>query len=251
MPVLEGKQGLGKSSVLQLLALSPEFYASDAPLHRTSKELIEQTQGKWIVEVSELSSMRKASIENMKQNITSQRDEARLAYGRLREDRPRQFILVGTTNARRYLADPSGNRRFVPLVMNALVDLNKFENIVPQLWAEALIKEKSFGLLQFSEKMWEENEQRCDLRLIKDGWNDTIASALPKEFEGYVTLKSLYRILELQSSQISPWTGERIAQIMKQLGYETHEKNLQGDDNSSLTCFCLSGKVDLENEIIL
>jgi hypothetical protein len=39
---------------------------------------------------------------------------ARMAYAHLPIERARQFIQIGTTNSKNYLADPTGARRFWP-----------------------------------------------------------------------------------------------------------------------------------------
>ena len=49
-----------------------------------------------------------------------QSDRARMAYGHIVEEVPRQFIIVGTTNSSEYLIDLTGNRRFWPVKVGTI-----------------------------------------------------------------------------------------------------------------------------------
>lgn len=136
MTVLVGKQGLGKSSFIAELAGA---WFSDTLTCISGKEAYEQIQGFWLIEVAELSAMRKMDIEAIKHFITKRVDSYRAAYGRRVEDHPRQCILIGTTNSTAFLRDDTGNRRFWPVQVTKkfkIGDINKTE--IDQLWAEAL-----------------------------------------------------------------------------------------------------------------
>ena len=134
MMILEGSQGIGKSSVVRILASKPWF--SDSLGDITSRDVIEITRGKWIIEVGELASMSRASANEMKDFITKDSDTARKAFGRRSITVPRQYIFIGTTNDEEYLKDPTGGRRFWPVRINQ-VQFKELENDRDQLLAEA------------------------------------------------------------------------------------------------------------------
>ena len=106
------------------------------------REIIEITAGKWLAEIGELGGMRKSDVENVKAQISRQVDEARAAYGKFTEKRPRQFIMVGTTNEAAYLMDTTGNRRFLPVKVGE-IDIEALTRDRNQLWAEADYKARN------------------------------------------------------------------------------------------------------------
>src|SRR6516165_6595829 len=116
MIVLENEeQGTDKSTALATLAGPEEWFSDDLPLNIEGKRVIESLRGRWIVEAAELSGMRRADIEHLKAFLSRQVDRARLAYGRIVSEVPRQCVIVGTTNSLEYLRDTTGNRRFWPV----------------------------------------------------------------------------------------------------------------------------------------
>lgn len=136
--VVIGPQGMGKSTFFKKLGRK---WFSDTFTTFQGKEAFEQIQGVWILEMAELSGLRKADIEAVKQFISKSEDMYRPAYGHTVEVYPRQCIFVGTTNEPDFLQDPTGNRRFIPIdtfmdkaVKSVFSDL---DDEVDQMWAEA------------------------------------------------------------------------------------------------------------------
>src|SRR5690606_16420965 len=107
-----GNQGCGKSTFIK--KLGKEWF-SDTFLTVQGKEALEQIQGAWLIEMAELSGLRKVEVEAVKHFISKQEDTFRPAYGRTSETYPRQCVFFGTTNNPAFLRDPSGNRRFNPI----------------------------------------------------------------------------------------------------------------------------------------
>ena len=137
MLTLTGTPGIGKSTMFKLLA-DPWF--SDSLLSVTGKESYEQLQGVWIMEMGELSTLKRAEVNSVKNYLSKQEDKYRMAYGHRNTDCPRQCIFVGTTNEPQFLRDETGNRRFW------VVDVRRkkqkvWEILTPEmikkLWAEA------------------------------------------------------------------------------------------------------------------
>ncbi|CEP99119.1 virulence-associated E family protein [Paraclostridium sordellii] len=140
MLVLVGRQGIGKSYIINLLGR--EWY-SDSLNTVYGKEAYEQLQNAWILEMAELSATKKADAEAIKHFISKTEDSYRQAYGRRVDTFKRQCVFFGTTNENEFLKDRTGNRRYWPLIVgvnkplkNLFKDLNK--NEINQIWAEAL-----------------------------------------------------------------------------------------------------------------
>ena len=121
--VLIGKQGGGKSTFCQWLALAPELYSSVKTIH--GQKGLEAIQGKWIAELEELLATLAndysgtKSEEAAKAFLSTSSDFYRKPYDRRPTDNPRHSIFVGTTNRSEFLTDKTGNRRWYPVRVNA------------------------------------------------------------------------------------------------------------------------------------
>lgn len=141
MVVLQGPQGIGKSTLLRRLAMRDELFVDDVKNIGT-KEAQELIQGRWFVELAELAAFKGRQVETLKSFITSQTDSYRVPYAKRPVQLPRRGVLVGTTNLGEYLEDPTGNRRFMPVRCggSAARDIfaPDFAEYVQQVWAEVL-----------------------------------------------------------------------------------------------------------------
>lgn len=135
-PILEGPQGIRKSSFLK--ALSGGFFGElTARLHE-EKEVVENIKGALIMEIGELSAMRRSQIEEQKQFLTRTSSTIREAYARQPMVFKRQCVFAASTNAATYLQDLTGNRRFWPWVVAVSeIDIDGLLEELPQIWAEA------------------------------------------------------------------------------------------------------------------
>lgn len=137
--VLVGPQGTMKSTFFK--KLGREWF-SDTFFTVQGKDALEQIQGAWIIEMAELSGMRKSDVETTKHFISKQEDTFRPAYARTAETYKRQCVIVATTNEDDFLTDASGNRRFNPVKVNkdrVTKDVfGELDPIVDQIWAEAV-----------------------------------------------------------------------------------------------------------------
>ena len=137
--ILVGPQETYKSTFLKKLGKS---WFSDTFNTVQGKEAYEQLQGAWIIEMAELSGLKKAEIETIKHFITKTEDQFRPAYARTVESYKRQCVFFGTTNKDDFLRDPTGNRRFLPIdvrteFIKKSVAEDLTENEIDQIWAEA------------------------------------------------------------------------------------------------------------------
>jgi predicted P-loop ATPase len=137
--ILVGPQATYKSTFVKKLGKN---WFSDTFTTVQGKESFEQIQGAWLVEIAELSGLKKAEVETIKHYISKCEDSFRPAYGRTIETYKRQCVFFGTTNSKDFLRDPTGNRRFLPIdvrpeyaTKNVAQELTEEE--VDQVWAEA------------------------------------------------------------------------------------------------------------------
>lgn len=141
MLVLNGPQGIGKSTLISRLA--GEWFSDSLSLNDTKdKTAAEKLQGYWILEIGELAGLRKTEVETLRSFLSRQNDIYRAAFGKRATPHPRQCIFFGTTNAESgYLRDTTGNRRFWPVKtpgggIKRSWDLDEYE--ISQIWAEVL-----------------------------------------------------------------------------------------------------------------
>lgn len=135
MPILQGAQGIGKGRFSKFL-FGEEYYRDNLPpLH--DRDAAFALQGNRVIEFGELASLNKNDLETTKGFITRAEDKVRPVHGILLVGLKRQCVFIGTTNAKVYLKDDSGNRRFKPVEVNQLNEKLLIKDR-DQLWAEAL-----------------------------------------------------------------------------------------------------------------
>lgn len=154
--VLDGRQGIGKSTVFRMLAGDPYYAETLSLTDMNDKSGSEKLQGMWFVEIGELAGMRKADIEKVKAFLSTTDDQYRVAYGQWVESHPRSCVIVATVNGERgYLRDITGNRRFWIVKCRQEDMARKFDltgEERDQVWAEAKV------LWQQGEKLWLEGD---------------------------------------------------------------------------------------------
>lgn len=134
--VLEGEQGIRKSTSLSVLA-GEELGHVETTMSTDSKDFFMQFQGKAIIEFSEGETLSRTEVKRMKAIITVQSDKYRPPYGRVSVDNPRRCVFAMTTNQEEYLKDETGNRRWLPVRVFGNANTEWLEKNRLQLLAEA------------------------------------------------------------------------------------------------------------------
>ena len=137
MLILQGRQGIGKSTLCKILAGLPEFFSEELPNFHDSRQIAESYAGRMIVEIGELANFKGGSVEHLKRFITKESEIARPAYGRIPIEIKRTFSLVGTTNDLRFITDGTGWRRYWPIVCKK-IDLDGLRVVRDSIMAEAV-----------------------------------------------------------------------------------------------------------------
>lgn len=222
--VLEGGQGIGKTSLLRILG--GEFYG-DVLIDPHNKDTFTSIQGKWIIELSEMEVMRRAEMAALKAFITRLTDDYRPPYGKVNVKQPRQCVMAGTVNpdGAGYLNDITGNRRFWPVELRR-VDLAQAQRVRDQVWAEAVHRyNQGERWYIHDEELIKEAATQQARRQLEDPWEDALETFLQQMGNTQAlpeVIKKDYVLtvgLNIQRANVSAKEFGRVKYAMSKLGY--------------------------------
>ena len=188
MPILIGPQGMGKSTFLKILGM--DWY-NDSLVNVEGKDACELIQGSWILEMGELSSLRKSELNLVKNFLSRTDDIFRASYGRRAQKYPRRCAFFGTANDTNFLRDETGNRRFWPIdcfIHSPIKSIfNNLKDELDQIWAEAceLAKNEFYSLVlsKEAEKIAKgEQEAHSEDNVFKGIILDYLDKKIPKNW---------------------------------------------------------------------
>lgn len=142
--ILQGSQGIGKSTFLKLMALDDSWF-NDSLDSLDSDKAVQSLTGSWIIELAELKSLARTAggVESVKRFLTATQDKYRIPYERRADMFYRQCVFAGTTNKDDFLQDETGNRRFL-IIHTGFTKTSKslftpeVMDDIKQAWAEAV-----------------------------------------------------------------------------------------------------------------
>lgn len=226
--VLEGRQGIGKSTLIRTLG---KLWFAELKFD-PSKDMVHKMQGKWIIELTEMAGLRHAEMNAIKAFITIQKDTVRLSYAREPKDIPRQSIFIGTINPNGgYLSDIE-NRRFW-MVECKEIDIIGFESVVDQLWAE--------GMMCYKDEPLYLQGKANEIQIVESVARrpeEALLPAINRWLEANPTVD------ETTTSQIAEWAGLRganmselcrIASVLESNGW-TRRNSVKGTTNQATYC---------------
>ena len=223
--VLEGKQGIGKSTALRVLGGA---YFSDSVTDLTAKNLVENIQGYWIIELSELDALNRAEINTLKATLSRQEDTVRLSYRRDSQVYQRQSIFIGTTNNTEYLKDETGNRRFWPVKCGHI----SHEAIAAdreQLFAEAVERWRAKEPLYLEKELEAVAQAEQVNRQQVDEWVSSVGDWVEQnEITECRTTEVWERCFLKPASTIDSRVQYRLASVLRYLGFERVNKRVGG-----------------------
>jgi len=226
--ILEGKQGIRKSTACKVLAGEKFFSDSLPPIREGSKDLASHLAGKWLIEVAEMSAASRADTDALKAFLTKTHETYRPAYGRNEITQPRQCVLVGTTNRAEYLRDATGDRRFWPVkcgVNGKPCDIDGLQENRDQLFAEAYLafidEETYWPSREFeAEHILPQQAQRFEC----DPWEDMIQAHVQTTQNDRLTVAGLLTQV-IDKTAPSRADSARVKAILQRLGYVEKRSN--------------------------
>lgn len=143
MIVLQGEQGIGKSSICELISMK---FANTISLSEIdNKDIVDKLNKTWIAIIDEMDTFNKKEMSTIKTFLSLSSDSARLAYGHYTKKFDRKCIFIGSTNDSTFLRDTTSSveRRFWIIKCNKIKMDGKIretltQEYIDQLWAEAI-----------------------------------------------------------------------------------------------------------------
>jgi putative DNA primase/helicase len=214
MPVLEGKMGRGKSSFLRILA-DPWFAAVQIAFGE--KDFFQAIQGKWLIEVPDMSGFSRREHTQIIATISNQNDVYRQSHGRNTEDHQRVTIFAATSENDEYLQESRGRRRYWPLVCGD-INLEALRAQREQIFAEAVVKYRAGA--QWYE-MPEETDAEQAARASRDIWTDRVLNYAELYGDNKLTSAVLLEnAIKMDTDRMDDGAKKRVYRIMMEAGYK-------------------------------
>jgi predicted P-loop ATPase len=233
VPVLIGRQGLRKSSAVAAMSPSLECF-TEVSLSERDADLSRKMRGVLVAEIGELRGLNSRDLEWIKSFITSTHERWTPKYKEFETVFPRRLVFVATTNQEEFLADLTGNRRWLP-VRVCEADVEGIAADVSQLWAEAAVLFSLLGVC------WAEAERLSAgvhaEHMITDPWMDRIVEWLSVEEVdgGKATMRDFLLTHEVLRSALGHDLKNcgkrdemRVAACLHALGYERVLRRVNG-----------------------
>lgn len=221
IPVLIGEQGARKSSFVRAIC-PPDFnWHTNLSFEEKDADLARLTRGKVIVELPELRGLSSKGEEHIKAWITQPEDSWVPKYQEAQITVKRRYIMVATNNYDRFLADSTGNRRWLPMRVCkhlAFIDTERLEAEVLQYWAEAREEFKRGGIA------WQDAETLAKPEMTKymriDAWRDGVLEFIKnQQFADEISAEQVARAhLNMPVANIDSRVQFRLESIFRSLG---------------------------------
>nr|ELR5224914.1 ATPase [Providencia rettgeri] len=249
VPILVGAQGCGKSSGVAALSPDPTFFA-EISFAEKDDDLARKMRGRLVAEIGELRGLNTKELESIKAFVTRTHENWIPKFKEFATQFPRRSLIIGTTNEDEFLADRTGNRRWLPVEV-AKVNVDDITRDVLQLWAEAREMFKADGIqYEAAEHL---ASQVHDKYAIRDAWLEIIEQWLdapdlltgekPRTRSFLRAAEVLREALNLDPKNISRREQMRISNVLQNCGYKSIRKFLEGKQQRVFIC----GQDNLDN----
>ncbi len=217
-PILQGDQGLTKSTALKAMVPSPEHFA-ELNLGAKDDDLSRAIVAKLICELGELKGMRNKEVEHTKSFITKPVEEWVPKYEEKRTRYPRRCMFFGTTNADEFLVDETGNRRWLPFTVRR-ADREAIARDMLQLWAEGRERFALNGIeWQGAERLAKDHHVAFT---ETDVWSEAFVRWLSErenKSAPFTAVDAIQGAVMIPVGQLNQGHKKRAAQVLKRLGY--------------------------------
>jgi len=222
VPVLVGKQGKRKSTLVELIAPTADEFVTVSLADRDA-DLSRMLKGKMVAEWGEMRGLESRDADGIKDWVSRRKDDWIPKYKEVSVTLPRRYLLIGTTNNRRFLNDPTGARRWLPLFIESVIDTVYVQTNREQLWAEAAVLHAANGVVWQDVETLAVDSQHA--ATVRDVWVDPVTDWLAEQkwAEGWTTSQLLQGACGVPTPFASRKHQERLRRVMAYLAWEEDE----------------------------
>lgn len=233
--ILEGGQGIGKSTALRNLCPRDNWFVEDLA-DLDSGRVEEQILGKWLCEVAEMDKLSRADDTRVKAFLSQRQATIRLPYARRSIDALRTCVFAATINPaanNKYLKDETGGRRYW-MVRCGIAFTPSWDLITSitedrdQLWGEAVAAWEGGEKWVLPESVAKEVKDMQSDRTVEDEWHGAIETFINEKT--FVTLDDIYtNVLQMSLRDRDHRSMTRIVRVLTKLGWQDGRKSVDGE----------------------
>lgn len=224
--VIQGDQGIGKTTLGRVLGTSHGFFTEGMYIDKQDKDTVRRCVSNWIIELGEIeTTFRQSDMERLKSFITRPSDIYRVPYGRTDESHGRRTSIIATCNTTDFLVDPTGSRRFwtVPLDRINLDELRDFN--IDGLWAQIveLVSSKGkkyFFLSSIEQAMVRERNSHHEKMLKSEAEIRDIFEQVDNNTYLYETIVCTPTEWKSYYPELNRYDSSQVGKVLKKLGCE-------------------------------
>lgn len=225
--ILKSGQGTVKTEGIRAMAPHDDQFG-EIDLSKSDDALARQTRGKLVCELSELRGLNSRESETIKAWVSRRYEEWVPKFKEFTTKFPRRFICFGTTNEDEFLADVTGERRWLPLAVGR-ADLEALRRDCGQLWAQGAAIFRQHGVV------WQDAEQLAKREhtkyKVRDSWTDIVGAWLDEPafggpegvLQGDLPIRMhevLQGALRINPQNITRKEEVRVGRILRERGYQ-------------------------------
>lgn len=211
--VLQGAQGVGKSTALRILG--GDYYAGGIG-DLSTKEAAIGLRNSWIVELGELAALKGRDHERIKDFLSKTQDEFRPVFARFPVVTPRRCVFAASTNLGEFLTDYTGSRRYWPVTV-AKLDAAALKRDRAQLFAEATARYTRGEAWHPSESTAIDLASVAENAYAADEWEPLLAERLAPS--AFVTITDALDVIGIERARRTRNDEGRARAALTRLGW--------------------------------
>jgi predicted P-loop ATPase len=222
--VLQGKQGINKSSFWRTLAVKDAWFDDTIASGSSDKDERLKLRAFWFLELAEIDNVfRKKEVAALRGFMTTRQDNIRVPYGRTIQSFPRTSVFVGSVNPSEFLVDTEGNRRFWPIPVRVPhIDIDRLRRERDTIWAAAVqLYKAQLGTPYLNWLSPEEEAASVQLKSdheVADIWLEYISNFVANRNRVTVA-EVLIDCLQIDLVRHDKHSQMRVTDCLKQLGF--------------------------------
>ncbi|VXD18762.1 VapE domain-containing protein [Planktothrix paucivesiculata] len=202
MLVLQGEQGVGKSSFFKTLAIKDNWFCDNISIKDRDKDELLKLHQTWIAEIAELDyTFSKTDTGKIKSFLSTSSDKLRTPYAVKTESMPRMCAMAGTTNSLGVLNDPSGARRFHIISVTKEIPIDLLEKECDAIWGAAVQCYKNGELWWLNREEQKQSNVNNEAYSRDSPWLDDIENFVEDKIS--VATDDLLNVMGVQKDNLS------------------------------------------------